>query len=650
MTPRAYNGIKNIPYTPGRKIGQGGEGTVFEVQENFSLVVKIYNEALSTDKTEKLLYMASIANDELTRFAAWPLDVVRDHNMKVCGFIMKKLVGFVPMHSLFSPMERKKLFPDRGYNFLVHVARNLATAFHKIHELGIVIGDVNEANILVNTNGLISLIDCDSFQVKNGSRYHFCEVGIPRYTPPELLERGSFTNVIRTENTDSFSLATLIFQLLFLGRAPFTGINLSREDFDEEKAIKAREFAYSLQHNNKKLLPAKNSLELKSLTPAVINDFHAAFEGTGIRPTPRQWAADLDELGKQMIMCPHSKIHFYPRTMRACPWCQFEHKTGIFYFLDDSHLKSIPELNNLEQFINGFKLDRLEIKKLTENYAVGNLRPNPINNKLTATRKLNRSIFFSILALTILAFMLDGWEYGAVGLIFMFVFYLLSPMKKELNKELAERKKKFDSLLTQLRAVIKKHNNSTEFKKYNQSSAQLVDYISAYRNLPQTFAANKKKIEEKYYNAQYYLYLQPFDILHETIPNFGPAKKKLIYNKGIKNAADIGKLNTTKISGIGPKNIQVLFDWQRQIGSGFTYVPDFTAINKDISAAINEIAVKRRRLEIDITHEYRNVGTLQAKVNVTSQGLQRQYTDLALKVYQADLDLKAFQKFNNGII
>src|ERR1700679_91854 len=180
MTPRAYNGIKNTQYTPGRKIGQGGEGTVFEVQENFSLVVKIYNEALNADKTEKLLYMASIANDDLTKFAAWPLDVVRDHNMKVCGFTMKKLVGFVPMHSLFSPMERKKLFPDRGYNFLVHVARNLATAFHKIHELGIVIGDVNEANILVNTNGLISLIDCDSFQVKNGNRYHFCEVGIPR--------------------------------------------------------------------------------------------------------------------------------------------------------------------------------------------------------------------------------------------------------------------------------------------------------------------------------------------------------------------------------------------------------------------------------------------------------------------------------------
>jgi len=650
MTPRAYNGIKNTQYTPGRKIGQGGEGAVFEVQENFSLVVKIYNEALSADKTEKLLYMASIANDDLTKFAAWPLDVVHDHNMKVCGFTMKKLVGFVPMHSLFSPMERKKLFPDRGYNFLVHVARNLATAFHKIHELGIVIGDVNEANILVNTNGLISLIDCDSFQVKNGNRYHFCEVGIPRYTPPELLERGSFTNVIRSDNTDAFSLATLIFQLLFLGRAPFTGINLSREDFDEEKAIKAREFAYSLQRTNKKLLPAKNSLELKNLTPAVINDFHAAFEGTGTRPTPRQWAADLDELGKQMIMCPHSKIHFYPRTMRACPWCQFEHKAGIFYFLDDSHLKSIPELKNIDQFINGFKLDRLEVKKLTENYAVGNLRAKQIDKKFTSAKRQNRTVFFSILALTVLAFMLDGWEYGVVGIIFMFVFYLLSPMKKELIRELVARQKVFDNLLGSLRAIIKKHNNSSDFKKYNASSLKLAGLIANYRNLPQTFAANKKKIEEKHYNAQYYLYLQPFDILHETIPNFGPAKKKLIYNKGIKNAADIGKLNTTKISGIGPKNIQVLFDWQRQIGSGFTYVPDFIAINKDISAAINEIAVRRRRLEIDITYEYRNVGTLQSKVNLTSHGLQRQYNDVALKVYQADLDLKAFRTFSRGFI
>lgn len=133
---------------------------------------------------------------------------------------MKKLVAFVPLHMLFSPMDRKKVFPDKGYNFLIHVARNLATAFHQVHQLGIIAGDVNEANVLVSKTGMVALIDCDSFQIKNGNRYHFCEVGIPRYTPPELLERGSFDQVVRTENTDSFSLATLIFQLLFLGRAP----------------------------------------------------------------------------------------------------------------------------------------------------------------------------------------------------------------------------------------------------------------------------------------------------------------------------------------------------------------------------------------------------------------------------------------------
>lgn len=242
MSTAVYTGLNGMRYTPGRKLGQGGEGMVYEVREDHGLVIKIYNHVLTQERIEKLAYMASISSPELNKFAAWPLDLVRDSHGKAIGFTMRKLVAYVPLHMLFSPMERKKLFADKGYNYLVHVARNLAMAFYKIHQMGIIVGDVNEANILVNPSGMVAMIDCDSFQVKNGKRYHFCEVGVPRYTPSELLEKGSFNNVVRTVNTDAFSLATLIFQLLFLGRAPFTGINQTKDDLDEEKAIRTKEF------------------------------------------------------------------------------------------------------------------------------------------------------------------------------------------------------------------------------------------------------------------------------------------------------------------------------------------------------------------------------------------------------------------------
>src|SRR6185437_4759592 len=131
-------------------------------------------------------------------------------------------------------------------------------------------------NILISSSGLVAFIDCDSFQVKGSDKYFFCEVGVPRYTPPELLKERSFENITRTINTDGFSLAVLIFQLLFLGRHPFAGKNKLAADFDEETAIRKREFAYSLENKKKKLFPPTDSFSMSNLPDQVVGLFHRA--------------------------------------------------------------------------------------------------------------------------------------------------------------------------------------------------------------------------------------------------------------------------------------------------------------------------------------------------------------------------------------
>jgi DNA-binding helix-hairpin-helix protein with protein kinase domain len=214
-----WQGQHSEQYIISRELGRGGEGAVYELKSHRDLVLKEYNHPLSTEKIAKLQQMVAMRNASIEAYAAWPTDLVTNDRGAISGFVMRKLNGYLPLHSVFNPMDRKKLFPDKGYNFLIHVARNLATAFHKLHEAGLVVGDVNEGNILVNSNGLVAFIDCDSFQVRGANDYFFCEVGVPRYTPPELLKKSSFHNVVRTTNTDSFSLAILIFQLLFLRAA-----------------------------------------------------------------------------------------------------------------------------------------------------------------------------------------------------------------------------------------------------------------------------------------------------------------------------------------------------------------------------------------------------------------------------------------------
>lgn len=643
MSAITYTGLNGMRYTHGRKLGQGGEGAVYEVREDHGLVIKIYSHDLTQERIEKLTYMASISSPELNKFAAWPLDVARDDKGKARGFTMRKLVAFVPLHMLFSPMERKKLFADKGYNYLVHVARNLAMAFYKIHQMGIIIGDVNEANILVNPNGMVAMIDCDSFQVKNGKRYHFCEVGVPRYTPPELLEKGSFTNVVRTVNTDAFSLATLIFQLLFLGRAPFTGINQTKGDYDEEKAIREKEFAYSLRKSHKKLLPAKFSLSLRRFPAEISKNFHKAFEEESHRPTPKDWVMALDEMYKQLVECKDFKIHYYPHTMQECPWCRFNAEEGIVFFLDETHLTPVTNLSDIDRFVNGYKPEKLNVKKLSENYAVGNLTAAPIDKKFYNLKKKSWMIYGAIAALTIVACLLVGWICVLAGLIGILLSNLFFPTQVKLKEELAARQKRFDNLKTRFRSIIRQHSKPAEMEKYNRSAARLDNLVKSFRYLPTEFAANKKRIEEKYFNAKYKYYLFQFDISQHKIPAFGEAKKKLLYDNGIRNAADIEKLNSRKVPGIGPKNIQTLISWQKKVGKDFKYQPDPEPINKEINAAANQVGLKRRQLEGEIRNEYKALQVIKAGIKVNAQTIERQYLDAARKLYQAELDLEAFR-------
>ena len=70
------------------------------------------------------------------------------------------------------------LFTILFFAFLIHAAANLARAFSAVHDHGHVIGDVNQSNIRVaSETAMVSLIDCDSFQISANGKVFPCEVG-----------------------------------------------------------------------------------------------------------------------------------------------------------------------------------------------------------------------------------------------------------------------------------------------------------------------------------------------------------------------------------------------------------------------------------------------------------------------------------------
>lgn len=646
MTGRTVKGLYHGDYIIGRELGRGGEGQVYEVYNNEGLVIKLYNEETGNSKADKLKYMVSKGSAEIHAYAAWPSDIITDLKGHTIGFVMRKLVDCVPLHRLFSPMDRKKLFPTRGYNFLVHVARNLAAAFYSLHAAGLVIGDVNEGNILIDKNGMLTFIDCDSFQVHDAEnkRYHYCEVGVPRYTAPELLEMPSFDNVVRTPNTDVFSMAVLIFQLLFLGRHPFAGRNNTKEDIDEETAIKKHYFAYSQQAQQPKLLPPADSFDMQNLSPALRQLFHQSFEQRTERPITTEWIKVLDQFQKNMAHCAVSHIHFYPNHLNACPWCSFREQKGIVYFIDDSYLKTNPLLNNIDSFINGFKVDTITIRPHSGNYFTASLAAAPIPKPFRLYKRSTIVVKALALALAAGLAFIHPWLIAAGLALFILCGYYL-PWKKKLVKELQKRETDFLTLKSRYAALVKSYNQPPELALYEQSVQRLENLVTSFRALPGEFKERKKALEEQQYNKQLQAFLQTCSIREQTIQSFGTARKQILFSNGIRNAADISKLTQLKIQGIGPKNLQVLLDWQRQVCTQFMYKPNDTELNRQLHLVFVEINAARQQLENEIRAEYQGIQQLKNHILAKQASLEKQIAGMAAQVHQASLDYEAFKLF-----
>src|SRR4030081_1216621 len=143
--------------------------------------------------------MTGAASPELLGSAAWPSDLLVNRAGKVLGFRMPRVSDKQDIHELYSPKSRSEAFPDADFRFVVGVAANVARAFGTLHRAGHVVGDVNHGNILVGVDGTVTLIDCDSFQVRDGAEVFSCDVGVPLFTAPELQGDG-FRGPLRTRH------------------------------------------------------------------------------------------------------------------------------------------------------------------------------------------------------------------------------------------------------------------------------------------------------------------------------------------------------------------------------------------------------------------------------------------------------------------
>ena len=344
------------PLILGKELGAGGEGSVYDVRDNSGIVVKIYHPERRTSNVFKklglMIQYPPRTEDEHNGhlYVAWPKRLVYDSADNAIGFVMPKVNKKNSLFDYYIPSLRKKSAQHVNYVSLCKVAQSLAKSLDELHGRGYVVGDINESNAYIVEDDHVTLIDSDSFQVRDyqttPNTIYRCIVGKPEYTPPEL-QGMSFKNIDRAPFHDRFALAVAIYQLLMEGSHPFRGIYQGAGEPPKVEAYISRGYFLHSKSRNVPLAPAPTTVPWASLHSNIKELFARCFDkghtNPESRPEPKEWASALEQAMKDLSQCKVNPNHWYFRNNSSngkstgCTWCAraieafpAQHKTTSF--------------------------------------------------------------------------------------------------------------------------------------------------------------------------------------------------------------------------------------------------------------------------------------------------------------------------------
>jgi hypothetical protein len=316
--------------TAGSRIGGGGEAEIFAVREDARLALKRYTKP-TRERHDKVTVMAgsppAASSNGSRRHVqiAWPVDVVFSDAGAFEGFVMPRIdsAAAIQVMALYNPQSRHQHAPAFTWRYLLRTAINVATAVQDLHARGYVVGDLNESNVLVTSTALVTIVDCDSMQVREpDGRVFRSLVGKPEFMAPELVGR-DLASTDRTPASDSFALAVLVYHLLMEGSHPFTGVWKAPGDPPPiPERIQRGLFALA---GDRLLAPPSLGLPFSTLPPELRRLFQEAFRTGGPpsgRPTATRWRHELEQVEQGLKRCRRSEHHVFGGHLRSCPWCE----------------------------------------------------------------------------------------------------------------------------------------------------------------------------------------------------------------------------------------------------------------------------------------------------------------------------------------
>ncbi|MBC8064139.1 MAG: hypothetical protein H7Y17_04870 [Chlorobia bacterium] len=576
-------------YRLGEKIGEGGEGAVYLVENRPDLVAKVYHDFDYT-RAEKLDYIAGLGEKRLLQIAAWPLSSLRDAENRVVGFVMPRLDGWQPLHTVYNVRIRLQTHPNRSWKFLLRAARNLAVCVSQVHDKGFVVGDMNESNVLVDHRAMAKLIDVDSFQVHIGDRLHGCFIGRPELLAPDL-QGHSLEGVARTVEHDRFALAVLIFQLLAFGRHPFAGRQADDVERSLESSIQQGHYAYSRARPGP-LTPPKH-FNFDFVSQQILDLFEQAFDPkSNRRPTGLEWFSALRSLELNLSGCQENPNHRYWAEMDKCPWCRLEEEGGISLFPNKICSDNLADEANLLWQPIPRLVNRFEV--LPEPVWVDYADTTPA--KLHWLEKLSSGSSTIAIFILVMGFrsIVDGDRAFLIGVGLVALLWSWPGLRNEpKRRRLLRANRKQNELNLQYAGTASREVFEARIHMLEQKRDVLKHVDEATEQVRQGLIRAK-------YRRQLNGFLKKYSILAADVGPYGGDQLASTFDRGIRTAADVTK-EAIDQQPIGHSNVLIsLLQWRMQLEDQFWRTGGFqlgaieeqrlnTRMNKEIQQARREL-------------------------------------------------------------
>lgn len=296
----------------------GGEGNLYHiispVKYQRKYVAKIYHpHKLTEERAKKIDYLSTyppqlnLGRTVEHATVVWCTDVLLDKKTFV-GFIMPYTKG-EKLEILCTPKIPRKQRQDwkrfdfkqgeQALNYRLKLGFNICAAIHQVHKMErYVLVDMKPDNIVIQPNGLVSIVDTDSVEVvENNETLFDAPVATPEYTPPEHYQKLAYDPTQRQE-WDLFGLGVILYKLLF-GIHPFaasTGppyehLTTLAQKVEKGFFVHAPQYAHTFR-----IIPPPHQAfddldeELQALFMRCFVDGH---QQPHLRPTAEEWCAAL---------------------------------------------------------------------------------------------------------------------------------------------------------------------------------------------------------------------------------------------------------------------------------------------------------------------------------------------------------------------